>query len=57
MEGEAIFYHSISIGAGGDYAAIRHVRRYGGNWQAAYKKFSQDKKVPAPEAAWKELKE
>ncbi len=55
MDEENVFYHAITVGAGGDYGTIRRARRGCTNWRHVYEKISAGEKISDPEAEWEKL--
>src|SRR5689334_4037396 len=51
---ENIFYNALALRHHGGYHALKKLYEQHGSWQAAYEA-TRDKKMPEPEAAFKEL--
>ena len=54
---EVVFYHSVAIYAGGDYATIRRAKHGCENWEQAHKKMPVGERTLHPETEWNKLAE
>ncbi len=54
-EEEKIFYHAITLSAGGDYVSVQRAKRGCISWKQAHEKIFCDGKISDPEMEWRRL--